>query len=163
MDKEMENTTGKIVTGVVAGMLIGTTITLLAAPNTGKDSRQAIGNKITSFRRRYSKKCYQSLVAFLQKATPKSSTSALSGQEKNSSLSRREKEVLQKVAEGFPNWDIARSLGIRATSVSRHLGHIYRKLDVPDRTSAAAWTVHGGLVAAEDSSGSTPLQRIDAQ
>ncbi len=54
----MEKTTGILVTGVVAGTLIGTTITQLVAPHPGEDTRQAIGGKITSIRRRYSKKCY---------------------------------------------------------------------------------------------------------
>ena len=159
----MDRTTRKFVTGVVAGMVIGTTIALVIAPDSGKGNRQAIGNKITSFRRRYSKKWYQSLVAFLQGATPKSATSALSGWRKIGSLSRREKEVLQKLAEGLQNRDIARSLDIRKTTVSRHLGSIYRKLGVTGRTLAAACAVHDGLVAPQVSSGSTRLQRIDAQ
>ena len=144
--KRMEKTTG-ILTGVVAGTLIGTTIALLVAPNPGKDTRRAIGGKITSFRRRYSKKCYQSLVALLQGATPKSATSALSGRRKT--LSSREKEVLQKLVEGSRDWDIARSLGIRVTTVRSHLEHIYHKLDVTSRTSAVTCAVHDGLVASK--------------
>ena len=50
----MKITTGRFVTGVVAGTLIGTTIALLVTPNSGKVTRQASLNKITSFRRRYS-------------------------------------------------------------------------------------------------------------
>ena len=138
----MEKTTGKLVRGVVVGTLIGAAISLLIAPNSGKDTRQAIGNKITPFRRRY-----QSLVAFLQGATPKPATSALSGQKKTSSLSRREIEVLLKLAEGFRNRDIAESLGISEKTVERHLEHIYPKLGVTNRTSALVCAVHDGLVA----------------
>ncbi len=144
----MKKTTGILVTGVVAGTLIGTTVALLVAPNSGKKNRQAIGKKITSFRRPYSKKCYQSVVALLQGATPRSATSALSG---TSRLSRREKEVLQKLAEGLRNRDVARSLHIRVNTVQTHLSNIYHKLevhklDVPSRTAAVACAVHDGLV-----------------
>ena len=45
----MNKKSSKLVTGVVAATLIGTTIGLLAAPNPGKDTRQRIRNKITSF------------------------------------------------------------------------------------------------------------------
>ena len=41
----MKKTTGILVTGVVAGTLIGTTVALLVAPNSGKNNRQAIGKK----------------------------------------------------------------------------------------------------------------------
>ena len=141
--------TGILVTGVVAGTLIGTTIALLVAPNPGKNTRQAIRGKITLFRRPYSKKCYQSVVALLQGATPKAATSALSG---TSGLSRREKEVLQKLVEGLRNRDVARSLHISVSTVQSHLAHIYHnlnvlKVDVPRRTAAVACAVHDGLVA----------------
>ncbi len=53
-------------------------------------------------------------------------------------LSEREVEVLQLVAAGFANQEIARQLVITPGTVKKHLEHIYTKLDVPSRTSAIA-------------------------
>lgn len=53
-------------------------------------------------------------------------------------LSAREKEVLQLVAAGLPNQEIARQLVITLGTVKKHLEHIYAKLDTHSRTSALA-------------------------
>jgi DNA-binding NarL/FixJ family response regulator len=54
-------------------------------------------------------------------------------------LSRRELEVLALVAEGLPNKQIARALGITERTVKVHLGNAFRRIGVRDRTSAAIW------------------------
>ncbi|MFC0674793.1 response regulator [Brachybacterium hainanense] len=56
-------------------------------------------------------------------------------------LSAREAEVLRLVAEGCTNRAVATRLGIGEATVKTHLGHVYEKLQVPDRASAvrAAW------------------------
>lgn len=51
-------------------------------------------------------------------------------------LSKREAEVLYWVAEGKENLEIADVLCVGATTVRKHLEHIYQKLDVKTRTSA---------------------------
>jgi len=51
-------------------------------------------------------------------------------------LSPREQEVLQELARGLHNDDIAARLGVSVGTVKTHLRHIYRKLDVNDRVSA---------------------------
>ncbi len=50
-------------------------------------------------------------------------------------LSIREKEVIQLIAEGLRNKEIADQLNISTITVKSHLTNIYRKLDVPNRTS----------------------------
>jgi DNA-binding NarL/FixJ family response regulator len=55
------------------------------------------------------------------------------------SLSVRELEVLKLVARGLANKQIARTLGISERTVKVHLGHVFRRIDVMDRTSAALW------------------------
>ena len=60
-------------------------------------------------------------------------------------LSQREREVLGEVAHGHANKQIARRLGITEGTVKAHLGTIYRRLGVPDRTSAALWARDHGL------------------
>ena len=55
------------------------------------------------------------------------------------SLSARELEVLQLVAKGLPNKLIGRNLGITERTVKVHVGHLFRRIGVADRTSAAIW------------------------
>jgi DNA-binding NarL/FixJ family response regulator len=47
------------------------------------------------------------------------------------SLSAREREVLSRMAEGHTNATIARLLFITERSVSKHIGNIFAKLDLP--------------------------------
>jgi DNA-binding NarL/FixJ family response regulator len=47
------------------------------------------------------------------------------------SLSAREREVLSRMAEGHANATIARLLFITERSVSKHIGNIFAKLDLP--------------------------------
>jgi DNA-binding NarL/FixJ family response regulator len=54
-------------------------------------------------------------------------------------LSVRELDVLRLVAKGLANKQIGRSLGISERTVKVHLGHVFRRIDVTDRTSAAMW------------------------
>ena len=61
------------------------------------------------------------------------------------SLSRRELQVLQCVAAGYPNKVIARDLRIKAATVKVHLKSILRKLKVSNRTQAAVIGRQQGL------------------
>ena len=51
-------------------------------------------------------------------------------------LSRRELDVLRLVAEGGTDAQIARRLGLRTATVSKHLTRIYARLEVPNRAAA---------------------------
>jgi DNA-binding CsgD family transcriptional regulator len=53
-------------------------------------------------------------------------------------LTRREAEVLLLVAQGGSNRDVAGGLGVRPSTVKKHLEHVYAKLGVRTRTAAAA-------------------------
>jgi len=55
------------------------------------------------------------------------------------SLSVRELQVLRLVAKGMANKQIGRALGITERTVKVHVGHVFRRLGVTDRTSAAIW------------------------
>ena len=61
------------------------------------------------------------------------------------SLSGRESEVLFHVAKGLPNKQIARTLGISERTVKVHLGNVFRRIGVSDRTSAALWARDHGI------------------
>ncbi|MEE8442513.1 MAG: response regulator transcription factor, partial [Dehalococcoidia bacterium] len=60
-------------------------------------------------------------------------------------LSPREVEVLQLVAEGASNNDIASSLIISENTVKTHLRNIMDKLHLANRSQAAAYAVRAGL------------------
>lgn len=55
----MEKTTGKFVVGMASGVVVGATIGLLFAPNSGKENRRVVrdkaGSLATSLRKRCSK------------------------------------------------------------------------------------------------------------
>jgi DNA-binding CsgD family transcriptional regulator len=61
-------------------------------------------------------------------------------------LTPRERQVLEKLATGVSNKEIARDLGMRPKTVMHHSVTIYRKLGVRGRTEAAVWAIHAGLV-----------------
>ena len=61
-------------------------------------------------------------------------------------LSTREIEVLQLVAKGLSNHDIANQLVVTRGTVKKHLEHIYNKLDVRSRTAALAKAKMQGIL-----------------
>ena len=62
------------------------------------------------------------------------------------SLSLREQQVLELVAEGMRNKEIAAALGISADTAGMHVKHLYAKLDVHDRTAAVAKAIRRGII-----------------
>jgi DNA-binding NarL/FixJ family response regulator len=60
-------------------------------------------------------------------------------------LSEREREVLSLVAEGLPNKQIGRRLGISEKTVKAHLTHVFRTIGVDDRIQAGQWARRQGL------------------
>jgi two-component system NarL family response regulator len=61
-------------------------------------------------------------------------------------LSERELEVLQLLADGMSNKEIASKLFISTQTVKTHIAHIFDKLGVSDRTEAVAAALRRGLV-----------------
>ena len=66
--------------------------------------------------------------------------------EEEANLSPREDEVLQLVAQGATNKEIADSLFISENTVKTHLRNIMDKLHLVNRSQAAAYAVKRGLV-----------------
>ena len=62
------------------------------------------------------------------------------------SLSEREIDVLRRVAKGLSNKEIAVDMHISQATVKTHLIHIFRKLDVNDRTSAVTLALERGII-----------------
>jgi DNA-binding NarL/FixJ family response regulator len=67
-------------------------------------------------------------------------------------LTRRELEILQLVAEGYSNTQLAKMLWVTEQTVKFHLSNVYRKLDVANRTEASRWAQLHGLL------GTTPTR-----
>ena len=63
-----------------------------------------------------------------------------------SDLSPREGEVLQLVAQGATNKEIAESLFISENTVKTHLKNIMEKLHLANRSQAAAYAIKRGIV-----------------
>ena len=61
-------------------------------------------------------------------------------------LSERELEILQFIAEGLTNREIASRLFLALNTVKAHCGNIYGKLDVHNRTQAVARAQALGLL-----------------
>jgi DNA-binding NarL/FixJ family response regulator len=61
-------------------------------------------------------------------------------------LTRRELQVLQLVAAGLTNVDIARRLFIAESSVKTHIGHLLAKLECRDRVQLVIFAYEAGVV-----------------
>jgi len=69
------------------------------------------------------------------------------------SLTAREVDVLQLVAKGHSNRQIADELNVSPRTVEVHLTHLYRKLGADNRTKAVAIAARRGLVTIDDGTG----------
>jgi DNA-binding NarL/FixJ family response regulator len=66
--------------------------------------------------------------------------------EKISTLTDREREVIQLIGRGLKNQLIARQLCISETTVRHHLTSIYSKLGVSDRLELLVFAQHNGVI-----------------
>ncbi|MFE1591895.1 response regulator [Nocardia sp. NPDC058705] len=67
-------------------------------------------------------------------------------------LTAREYEVLELIASGRVNSEIAAELGISEVTVKSHVGHIFGKLDLRDRAAAIVFAFDHGVVTPGESS-----------
>jgi len=65
---------------------------------------------------------------------------------KKGALSSRELEVLQLIAEGKANKQIASGLGISIKTVEKHRQHLMRKLDLHDTAGLTRYAIAAGII-----------------
>ncbi len=69
-----------------------------------------------------------------------------SDRDKIEQLTKRELEVLIKVANGMFNKEIALSLNISERTVKNHISNIFKKIQVSDRTQAAVFAIRNDII-----------------
>jgi len=81
-----------------------------------------------------------------QFAAPGETGSSGSGKSRERSpLSQREREIVQLVAQGYKNKEMAEKMFISEQTVKNHLHNIFDKLGVSDRLELALYAIHKGL------------------
>jgi DNA-binding NarL/FixJ family response regulator len=76
---------------------------------------------------------------------PRAAHAVLTRETVGATLTAREREVLKLVADGLPNKQIARALGITEKTVKAHMTKIFAAIGVTDRTAAALWAHRNGV------------------
>lgn len=77
---------------------------------------------------------------------PKRATSSNDDAAKLASLTAREREVLEAMADGLSNAEIAEKLFVSATTVKTHVGRVLTKLGARDRVQAVVFAYRTGIV-----------------
>jgi DNA-binding NarL/FixJ family response regulator len=71
-------------------------------------------------------------------------------------LTPREVEILQLVAQGLSNSELAERLWVSDQTVKFHLSNVYRKLHVESRAKASRWAAVHGLLSRETRDSASP-------
>jgi DNA-binding NarL/FixJ family response regulator len=72
---------------------------------------------------------------------------SLLGSERESLLTAREREILQHLADGMSNADVAKKLFISQETVKSHVRHILAKLEADTRTQAVAIALRESIIS----------------
>jgi len=78
-----------------------------------------------------------------------------------SPLSVREGEILNHIANGQINKEIAFEFGISEQTIKNHISNILRKLDVNDRTQAVVLGIRYGWVSFKDTSNPADAELVE--
>ena len=70
----------------------------------------------------------------------------LSGKDREDMLTAREREILQLLADGMSNADVAQRLFISQETVKSHVRHILAKLEADTRTHAVAIALRDAII-----------------
>ena len=61
-------------------------------------------------------------------------------------LTEQEKRILKQVSRGLENKEIAQMLHVKPVTVEFHLGNVFKKLEVSNRTEAVVVAEKGGIL-----------------
>jgi DNA-binding NarL/FixJ family response regulator len=86
------------------------------------------------------------LLPYLNQPNNKDSVSKIKTIDQNIDLTEREKEILNLIAKGLSNKDIASKLSLSVYTVKNHVSSIISKLAVDDRTQAAILALKRNLL-----------------
>ena len=98
------------------------------------------------------RQAFQSSVYYASGRTREAAAAPSRQSSEDPGLTKREVEILQLVAEGYSNSQLAKMLWVTEQTVKFHLSNIYRKLDVANRTEASRWAQLHGLLTAQPAS-----------
>ena len=77
---------------------------------------------------------------------PKGIAARIQERQGRAGLSPREKDVLQMIAKGLTNKEIAHVLAISQFTVRNHINHLLEKLQATDRTEAVSVAIQQGVI-----------------
>jgi two-component system response regulator NreC len=63
------------------------------------------------------------------------------------SLTKRERQVLKLIGEGYKNREIAEYLGISLKTVEKHRANLMKKLDLHNAAALTAFAIEKGLIS----------------
>src|SRR3954466_4061324 len=96
---------------------------------------------------------HQTLVRAIEKVAggggdgdPGATAAFLTGKERDEMLTGREREILQLLADGMSNADVAGKLFISQETVKSHVRHILAKLEADTRTQAVAIALREAII-----------------
>ena len=77
---------------------------------------------------------------------PKPATAGPASKKTGNRLSSREAEVLQLIAEGKPNKQVAAELGVSFKTVDKHRQHLMAKLNIHDIAGLTRYAIAAGII-----------------
>jgi DNA-binding NarL/FixJ family response regulator len=106
-----------------------------------RDECTALRQELVEQEKRHQQMVAELFVEQREQAHRDEDAAAIAGQ-----LTRREVEILAMLTSGLTNQQIGSRLHLSTGTVRNHLGRLFPKLDVVDRTQAAVRAIELGLV-----------------
>jgi DNA-binding NarL/FixJ family response regulator len=154
MDLQMPEMDGATATAEIAARFPGTRVLVLTTYDTDADILRAVEAGATGYLLKDTprERLFPAIRAAARGETvlaPTVATRLVSRmrQPATEALTAREVEVLDLVARGSSNADIAAALFISEATVKTHLLHVFAKLAVDDRTAAVVAALERGIIA----------------